>query len=332
MFVDRVLLELRAGKGGNGIVAWRREKFIPKGGPSGGNGGKGGDVMLKASVQVSSLDYYRNRRLLHAENGHQGGSNNRQGRNGQEIILLVPCGTLVKDSDTGEVLADLTEDGQTWLACRGGKGGRGNDSFKTSVNRAPNICTPGKEGELLRVELELKLIADVGLVGFPNAGKSTLIEAMSKARVKIGAYPFTTLHPNLGSLQLDDCRRVLIADIPGIIEGAHQNRGLGIEFLRHIERTKLLVFVLDASGTDGRDPMHDFQVLRRELAAYNKELLKRPSVVVLNKIDLEASQEHVDTFKQAFPLPEGQLLTLSAFTGEGVPELVKRIAVLVEDI
>ncbi len=325
MFVDRVLLELRAGKGGNGVVAWRREKFIPKGGPCGGNGGKGGDVILRADVQISSLDWFRNRRLLHAENGGQGAGANRQGRNGKNLVLVVPCGTLVKNIDTGEILADLTEDGQEWLVCQGGKGGRGNTSFKSPTNRAPNTCTPGKEGELLRVELELKLIADVGLVGLPNAGKSTLIEAVSKARVKIAPYPFTTLHPNLGQLQLDDFRRILVADIPGIIEGAHLNRGLGIEFLRHIERTKLLIFVLDASGIDGRDPCSDYKVLQSELKAYNPELLKRPFLVVLNKVDVPEAEDHVKEFKKRFKLKRGQLHCISAALGEGVPALVDSV-------
>ncbi len=325
MFVDRVVLELKAGKGGNGIVAWRREKFIPKGGPSGGNGGKGGDIVVQANIQIASLDWFRHRRQLHAENGHQGGSNNRQGKNGKEMRLIVPCGTLVKNADTGEVIMDLTEDGQEWMACQGGKGGRGNDSFKTSINRAPNTCTPGKEGQLLRVELELKLIADVGLVGFPNAGKSTLIEAVSQARVKIAPYPFTTLHPNLGQLELEDYRRIVIADIPGIIEGAHLNRGLGFEFLRHIERTKLLIFILDASGIDGRDPTTDYQVLRDELGAYNPELLERPSLVVLNKIDVDTAEENIKDFKKKFRFKKDQLHEISAVTGQGVDQLANHI-------
>ncbi|MDP1835086.1 MAG: GTPase ObgE [Chlamydiales bacterium] len=325
MFVDRVLLELRAGKGGNGVVAWRREKFIPKGGPCGGNGGKGGDVILKADTQVASLDWFRNRRLLRADNGQQGGSNNCSGKNGSDLTLTVPCGTLVRNVDTGEILADLTEEGQTWIACKGGKGGRGNDSFKSSVNRAPNTCTPGKEGDLLRIELELKLIADVGLVGFPNAGKSTLIEAVSKARVKIAAYPFTTLHPNLGHIQTDDYRRILVADIPGIIEGAHENRGLGFEFLRHIERTKLLIFVLDASGIDGRDPIGDYLILRAELEAYNPNLLLRPFLVVLNKIDVPEAEENIKAFTKKFKLPKGKLFKISAATGEGVAALVNQV-------
>lgn len=325
MFIDRVLLELRAGKGGNGVVAWRREKFIPKGGPCGGNGGKGGDVILEASTQVPSLDWYRNRRLLHADNGQQGGANHCAGKNGKELRLIVPCGTLVRNVDTAEVLADLTEDRQVWVACKGGKGGRGNDSFKSATNRAPNTCTPGKEGELLRVELELKLIADVGLVGFPNAGKSTLIEAVSQTRVKIAAYPFTTMHPNLGHIQTEDHRPILMADIPGIIEGAHQNRGLGFEFLRHIERTKLLLFILDASGIDGRDPSFDYSVLQAELKAYNPTLLQRPSLVVLNKIDAPESQEHVANFIKKFSHLKQRLFQISAFTGQGLAALVHQV-------
>ena len=254
MFIDRVTIELAAGKGGNGVVAWRREKYIPKGGPCGGNGGKGGSIILQADTQVFSLDWFRNRRILKAENGQAGGSNNRQGKNGKDLVLKVPCGTLVKDMTTGEILHDFTADKEEFVLCRGGKGGKGNDCFKSPTNQAPNYCTEGTEGGQVKVELELKLIADVGLVGFPNAGKSTLISALADVKVKIAPYPFTTLQPNLGFIQCEDYSRIYIADIPGIIEGAHQNRGLGFEFLRHIERTRLLLFVLDASGIDGRNP------------------------------------------------------------------------------
>lgn len=323
MFVDRVILDLVAGKGGNGVVAWRREKYIPKGGPCGGNGGKGGSVILQADAQVFSLEWFRNRRILKAENGQSGASNNRQGRNGKDLILKVPCGTLVKDTETGEVLFDFTEDQQEWLICKGGRGGRGNDSFKTPTNRAPNTATDGQEGEAAKVELELKLIADVGLVGFPNAGKSTLISALADVRVKIAPYPFTTLQPNLGFIKGDDFSRIFIADIPGIIEGAHRNRGLGFEFLRHIERTRLLIFLLDASGIDGRNPMDDYKVLRAELGAYNPEMLERPYLVVLNKIDAEGSQENVSYFREEFP--HENLLEVSALSGEGIDFLEQAI-------
>jgi GTPase len=325
MFVDRVVLDLAAGKGGNGIVAWRREKYIPKGGPCGGNGGKGGSVMLQADTQVYSLEWFRNRRILKAENGRQGGPNRQQGRKGVDLILKVPCGTLVKDSVTGEVLHDFTQDGEEWIICKGGRGGRGNDSFKSPTNQAPNVCTEGTEGESCSVELELKLIADVGLVGFPNAGKSTLISSLASVRVKIAAYPFTTLRPNLGFIQFEDLSRIFIADIPGIIEGAHRNRGLGFEFLRHIERTKLLLFILDASGIDGRDPSSDYEVLRKEIGTYNPEMLERPYLVVLNKIDTEEAAQHIKDFRKKKLADKSKIFEISAACGDGLPELRQAI-------
>lgn len=321
MFIDRVTVSLAAGKGGNGVIAWRREKYIPKGGPNGGNGGKGGSIVLQADTQVFSLEDFRNRRLIKAEDGGAGGANNRQGKTGKDLILKVPCGTLVKDAETGEILYDFTKDKEKWEICKGGRGGRGNDSFKTPTNRAPNICTPGKEGEASEVELELKLIADVGLVGFPNAGKSTLISVLAHVRVKIAAYPFTTLQPNIGFLETENYSRIFIADIPGIIEGAHLNKGLGFEFLRHIERTKLLIFLLDASGIDGRNPTEDYKVLRKEVEAYNPEMLERPYLVVLNKLDAEESAANIKAFKKTIKLPKGILYEISATEGTGIPEL-----------
>lgn len=330
MFVDRVILELSAGKGGNGIVAWRREKYIPKGGPTGGNGGKGASLIFQADTQVFSLEWFRNRRILKADNGMPGGPNLRQGRTGKDLILKVPCGTLVKDAETGEILHDFTQDQEVWVACKGGRGGRGNESFKSPTHQAPNFCTEGTEGETRRVELELKLIADVGLVGFPNAGKSTLITALTDVKVKIAPYPFTTLHPNIGFFQCEDYIRIFIADIPGIIEGAHRNRGLGFEFLRHIERTKLLVFVLDASGIDGRNPTDDFKVLRDEIAAYNPEMLQRPFLVALNKVDTEESIEHVQYFKKEFKQEMNSLFLISALQGEGLAALQQAIENIVK--
>ncbi|OJU82376.1 MAG: GTPase ObgE, partial [Chlamydia sp. 32-24] len=298
MFVDRVKIQLQAGRGGNGVVAWRREKYIPKGGPCGGNGGRGGSIILQADTQVYSLESFRNKSILKADNGQSGGSNNRQGKNGKDLILKLPCGTLVKDIHTGEILYDLTHDGEQIVLCQGGKGGRGNDSFKTPTNRAPNIFTEGKDGQAAEVEFELKLIADVGLIGFPNAGKSTIISDLASVKVKIAPYPFTTLQPNIGFIEFDDFKRIYIADIPGIIEGAHLNKGLGFEFLRHIERTKILVFVLDASGIDGRDPLSDFAILKEEVYKYNEELKNRPYLVVLNKIDVEDSLLFIEEFKK----------------------------------
>jgi GTP-binding protein len=322
MFTDRVTIQLAAGKGGNGVVAWRREKFIPKGGPTGGNGGKGGSIYLEADPQVYSLEALRNRRLLKADSGNAGGANCRQGRSGCDLVIKVPCGTLVKDASSGELLHDLTDPHQRLLICQGGRGGQGNAYFKSPTNRAPNFCTPGREGQSTNVELELKLIADVGLVGFPNAGKSTLICALADVSVKIAPYPFTTLKPNLAVIRREDQSRLFIADIPGIIEGAHRNRGLGFEFLRHIERTKLLLFILDASGIDGRTPLEDFKILRDELAAYNSELLQRPFLIVLNKIDDPLAEEHLEAFLEEVKAPAHQLFAISAKERLGLAPLL----------
>lgn len=325
MFIDRVKVDLIAGKGGNGVVAWIRAKYIPKGGPCGGNGGKGGSITLIADAQVYSLEWYRNRRIIKAENGQPGASSSRQGRGGKSLVLKVPCGTLVKDLNTGEVLYDLTTDGQKIVICKGGKGGRGNETFATPTNRAPNICTEGMPGESVQVELELKLIADVGLVGFPNAGKSTLINALAHVKVKIAPYPFTTLQPNIGFIKTADQARIFVADIPGIIEGAHRNKGLGFEFLRHIERTKLLLFILDASGIDGRNPTDDYKVLRDELTAYNPEMLERPYLVVLNKIDTDEAADNIKHFKKTFSEDAKRTYLISALQGEGVDALQEAI-------
>ena len=326
MFVDRVVIQFSAGKGGNGVVAWRREKYIPKGGPAGGNGGNGGSIIIEADTEIASLDWYRCHKLIKADNGGVGGGNCRQGKNGKDLVLKVPCGTLMKDARTGEVLHDFTEDGDRQVLCRGGKGGRGNDSFKTPTNRAPNQFTEGTFGEARQAELELKLIADVGLVGFPNAGKSTLICNLAGLRVKVAAYPFTTLQPNLGFVEFEEGKRLYLADIPGIIEGASLNRGLGLEFLRHIDRTKLLIFVLDASGIDGRTPSHDFRVLRDEMAAYNPELLNRPYFVALNKVDTDEAAENIAEFHRLYPLPSDILFEISAASGTGLAPLLAAMA------
>ena len=318
MFIDHLRLKLQAGKGGNGVVTWRRERYLPKGGPTGGNGGDGGDLILQANKSTHSLEDLRSRRLVRGENGRTGGPNRQRGRNGRKTILNVPCGTLVKDKETGEILADLTNHGEQWIL-KGGRGGRGNASFASSRNRAPIKWTPGKEGQEAEVELELKLIADVGLVGYPNAGKSTLVNALTDVPVKMAPYPFTTLRPHLGYLRLPDYRRLLIADIPGLIEGASDNRGLGHKFLRHVERTNQLIFVLDASGIDDRTPTDDYAVLLKELEKYDPELLNRPRLVLLNKID-EAKEELVKEFHKVYP---HLALECSALTGEGLDRIVE---------
>jgi len=325
MFLDEVTLHLSAGKGGDGVVAWRREKYIPKGGPTGGNGGKGGSVVFEADPEIYSLDYFRFRKILKAENGVQGGPNLQQGRNGKDLVLKIPCGTVIRDNATGEVLIELLEKGDQFLACKGGKGGKGNDHFKSPTNRAPHTATKGELGEELDVDLELKLIADVGLVGFPNAGKSSLINALARGRAKVGAYPFTTLTPNLGFIETEIYDRIFVADIPGIIRGASDNRGLGLEFLRHIERTSLLVFVIDGAGVDARDPLEDFEILQDELKSYSKELLKRPAFLLINKTDAVEDDKSVVKLEKKAKKLEIPVYRVSALTGDGLDTFKKAV-------
>lgn len=325
MFVDSVQLTFSAGRGGNGIVAWRREKYIPKGGPYGGNGGPGGSVIFEASKDVFSLDKFVGIGKLAAENGAQGGPNKRQGKTGKDLHVLVPMGTIVRDAETGEILYDLVRDGEKATFLQGGKGGLGNAFFKTSTHQAPFKCTPGKPGQEKRVELELKVIADVGLVGFPNAGKSSLLSSLASIPVKTGAYPFTTLHPNVSFIEFDDFSRIHIADIPGIIKGASENRGLGLAFLKHIERTEVLIFLLDASGIDGRTPVEDFAVLREELESHDPRLLERPFLIALNKIDEQPSAEHLAHFYATYPEMRENTYEISAFTGENLDTFTKAL-------
>ncbi len=330
MFVDTVQLSIHAGRGGNGVIAWRREKFIPKGGPAGGDGGNGGSVTLLTDPQVHSLEEYRNRRILKAQNGQPGGGNNRKGKDGADLTLTVPVGTLVKDPVTGQLLHDLATPGETLRISSGGKGGKGNSRFKTSTHQAPYVCTEGTPGESLEVELELKLIADVGLVGMPNAGKSTLISKLAHIQVKIAPYPFTTLRPNLGILEYEDYSRLLIADIPGIIEDAHDNRGLGLSFLRHIERTSTLLFVIELAPYQERDPFEEFLMLRRELELYNPSLLDKPFLTVLNKIDLEDAAPLAAAFQKRYPFDPDTLFTLSALDPSTLPSLKEAIGRLAQ--
>jgi GTP-binding protein len=282
-FIDQATIVVKAGDGGKGAISFRREKFVPKGGPDGGSGGNGGSVVIRADRQLSTLLDFRYKRSYHAENGENGKSKNQDGKWGDAVVLRVPCGTLIKDARGGEVIADLVDDGEEVTVARGGKGGRGNSHFATSTNQAPRIAEPGTAGEERELLFELKLLADVGLVGFPNAGKSTLISVISAAKPKIADYPFTTLTPNLGIVRVGEGKSFTVADIPGLIEGAHAGRGLGIQFLRHIERTKVLVFLIESTSDD---PKAEFNILLNELKLYNPALAKKSRIVALTKIDL----------------------------------------------
>ena len=327
---DRVRVTLIAGSGGRGVVAWRREKFVPKGGPCGGNGGSGGSIYLQADSQVCSLKGFLHRRIIKGKNGQPGGSNCRTGKQGSDLILKVPQGTLVRDVSTNTVLCDFIDQDQIECLCRGGAGGRGNHSFKSSTYRAPYICTAGKAGQVCEIELELKLIADVGLLGMPNAGKSSLISAMTQCEAKIGAYPFTTLAPNLGYFNTQKGARVVVADIPGIIENASVNRGLGFEFLRHVERSSLLVYVIDISGEEGRNPCNDFQILRQELKKYHSSLLEKPFIVVLNKVDLESAAENITIFQKKNP--SLKIILTSALHRIGIDLVLTVLEELMDDV
>lgn len=329
MFVDKVKIKFIAGSGGNGIVSWRREKFVPKGGPFGGNGGKGGCICFKTDTGAYSLEAFRHSKIIKAENGKPGGSGLKQGRSGKDLIVTIPCGTQAKDPVTGEMLFDFTQENKTWVICQGGRGGKGNACFKSPTNQAPNICTLGALGEEKEIELELKLIADVGLIGMPNAGKSTLMSAITHVKVKIGAYPFTTLIPNLSYVECEDFSRILVADIPGIIEDAHLNKGLGLAFLRHIERTKALVFVIDISGEEREDPYHDFHILQRELKAYDPSILEKPFFVVLNKIDKEGSGKKAALFKKHYPFSKETLFEISALERKNLHLLIEEMRRLI---
>jgi len=293
MFVDRVKISVKGGRGGNGCVSFHREKFVPRGGPDGGNGGNGGSVVLKADANEQSLIDLSYNRHYDAPNGPNGKGKNMYGRNADNVVVKVPIGTVVYDEETGEFLGDLETAGMELVVAQGGKGGKGNAAFATSGNRAPRTCEEGTEGEEKLLLLELKTIADVGLVGYPNAGKSTLLRALSAARPKVAPYPFTTLHPMVGVVEYDDFSRLTVADIPGLIDGAHRNVGLGHHFLRHIERTHLLVYVLDMAGIDGRTPWDDFRHLQNELELYMKGLSKRPALIAANKMDLPESAENL---------------------------------------
>jgi len=320
MFIDEVRIQVKAGDGGNGCLAFRREKFVPRGGPSGGDGGRGGDIFMVASNNHNTLLHFRFNPEHKAERGRHGEGSNRSGRVGRSIELPVPVGTIVYDDETGEKLHAFTEAGDRFLVAKGGKGGRGNQHFATSTHQAPTEHEPGKPGEEKHLRLELKLLADVGLVGFPNAGKSTLISRISAARPKIADYPFTTLEPNLGVVSVDD-RSFVVADIPGLIEGAHEGAGLGIQFLRHIERTRLLVHLVDVSELTARDPVNDFRVIMDELGSFSPGLLEKPMIVVASKIDVAQDTERLDSVRALAAEHGLPFFEISSVTGQGIDAL-----------
>jgi GTP-binding protein len=327
LFVDQVTVTLKAGRGGDGCVSFRREARVPRGGPDGGHGGEGGSIVFVADENISSLAYFRFHPLIKAPAGAPGEGGNRRGKSGADVRRGVPVGTVVKEAPDGAVLADLTRHGQTYVAARGGRGGRGNASFATATHQTPREWQPGRPGEDKILQLELKLIADVGLVGFPNAGKSMLISRLSAARPVIADYPFTTLTPNLGVVDIGEYRSFVVADIPGLIEGAHRGLGLGIRFLRHIERTQLLVHVIDVSPYSGRDPLEDFRIIVRELEAFSPEVAARPQIIAANKIDLLGSEkDRLARLKRLAARKRIPVFPVSALKRQGLRPLVEAVA------
>lgn len=321
MFIDQARVFVKGGDGGNGIVAFRREKYVPLGGPSGGDGGRGGSVIFKADEGMSTLLDFRYKRHFKAARGTHGQGKNMHGAGAEDLMVRVPVGTIIKDEATGEVIADLVSPGQEATVARGGRGGKGNARFATAINKAPSFSENGEPGEERWIRLELKLLADVGLVGFPNAGKSTLISRISAARPKVADYPFTTLVPNLGVVETRHHESFVVADIPGLIEGAHAGAGLGHDFLRHIERTRVLLFVLDAAQTEGRDVVEDYEILCRELKLHNPELADRPYLIVANKMDIPTAAENADRLKTRWG---DKVFNVSAATGDGTVALIEK--------
>ena len=325
MFADRARIFIRAGKGGDGHVSFRREKYVANGGPDGGDGGRGGDVIFEVDEGLNTLQDYRHKRKFTAKDGEQGGKRRCHGADGEDIVLKVPEGTVIKESESGKVIADMSGDNRRQIILKGGKGGLGNQHFATATMQVPKYAQPGQPAKELYVDLELKVIADVGLVGFPNVGKSTFLSRVTNAQPKIANYHFTTLNPNLGVVDLPDANGFVIADIPGLIEGASEGVGLGHQFLRHIERTKLMIHVVDAAGTEGRDPIADIHAINRELDAYNPDLLKKPQVIAANKIDAIYGNENeiISALRAEFEEKEGiKVYPISAVSGQGVRELL----------
>lgn len=332
MFADRATIIIKSGKGGNGHVSFRREKYVPNGGPDGGDGGKGGDVIFVVDEGLNTLTDFRHKRKFAAQSGEEGGKKNCHGKNGEDLILKVPAGTVIKDAESGKVIADMSGDNKRQVILRGGRGGLGNQHYATATMQAPKYAQPGGEAIELEVKLELKVIADVGLVGFPNVGKSTLLSRVTNAQPKIANYHFTTLQPNLGVVDLDGAKGFVIADIPGLIEGASEGVGLGLEFLRHIDRTKVMIHVVDAAGTEGRDPIADIRAIEKELAAYDPELLKKPQVIAANKVDAIYGDENeiIKALKEEFEKDNIKVFPISAVSGKGLKELLYHVNNLLE--
>lgn len=334
MFADRAKIIIKSGKGGNGHVSFRREKYVPNGGPDGGDGGRGGDVIFAVDEGMNTLSDYRYKRKFSAQNGEEGGKKNCHGKNGSDLVLKVPEGTIIKDAESGKVIADMSGDNRRQIILKGGRGGLGNQHYATSTMQAPKYAQPGQEAIEIEVLLELKVIADVGLVGFPNVGKSTLLSRVTNAQPKIANYHFTTLSPNLGVVDLDGGKGFVIADIPGLIEGASEGVGLGHEFLRHIERTKVMIHMVDAASTEGRDPIADIYAINKELESYNPELLKKPQVIAANKIDAiyEENNDVLDKLRAEFEEQGIKVYPISAVSGKGLKELLYYVKELLDQM
>lgn len=332
MFVDYAKIIIKSGDGGNGAATFRREKYVAAGGPDGGDGGKGGDIYFKVDPNQNTLIDFRFTKKFKAQNGQNGSGNRCFGKSGEDLYVMVPKGTVVKDAETGKVITDLSEDGQTELVLRGGRGGKGNVHFATSTRQAPHFAIDGEKGKEKEIILELKLLADVGLVGFPNVGKSTLISRVSAARPKIADYHFTTIDPNLGVVKTEHGDSFVMADIPGIIEGASEGVGLGIQFLRHIERTRLLLHVIDVAGTEGRDPVDDFNKVNEELKNYSEKLANRKQIIVANKSDALQDDENMKALEKLAKDKNLEIYKISAATGEGVNELINHVAEVVKTL
>jgi GTP-binding protein len=327
-FIDEAMITVQSGDGGRGCVSLRREKYVPRGGPDGGDGGKGGDVILKSSLHRRTLYPFQFKRQFKAEKGAHGQGKQKTGRNGSDLIIEIPPGTLVKDTATGEVIKDFTTTGESFTVVKGGRGGLGNARFKTSTNRTPRYAQPGEAGQTRQLKLELKLLADVGIIGLPNAGKSTLISVISSASPKVANYPFTTLTPTLGVVETEWGDPFVVADIPGLIEGAHEGAGLGTQFLRHIERTRILIHLVDAGGLDPKHPRDHYETVNRELKSFNPQLTEKPQIVALNKMDLPGASEAAAAFAAALD-PEPVLL-ISAQENRGIKRLISRTLELLD--